>query len=360
MMSPQFHLLDAGLDYTELFGQGIQVRGFPCFVNPHLQVGVIKIGADGKPCKIAVLMGGRSSEREISLKTGEQISQALVEEGYQVEQIDPAGDFVGELQRFTPDVAFIALHGKYGEDGTIQGLLELLGFPYVGCGVLSSALCMDKVTAKKVMCYEGISTPSFHVITKQLRQDTGEKLVNELGLPLVVKPVGQGSALGVSIVREAAELEKALTEALKYDQTVLVEEFIDGIELTAAVLGTKEPRVLPLIEIVSEREFYDFTAKYSPGMSHHIIPARISPEAAAKVEELALRTYRAMDCRQLSRIDFMLNSKGEPFVLETNTIPGMTETSLFPDAAKAAGISFAELISMLVDEAFGLAAEEEA
>jgi D-alanine-D-alanine ligase len=210
--------------------------------------------ADGKPCKIAVLMGGRSSEREISLKTGEQISQALVEEGYQVEQIDPAGDFVGELQRFTPDVAFIALHGKYGEDGTIQGLLELLGFPYVGCGVLSSALCMDKVTAKKVMCYEGISTPSFHVITKQLRQDTGEKLVNELGLPLVVKPVGQGSALGVSIVREAAELEKALTEALKYDQTVLVEEFIDGIELTAAVLGTKEPRVLPLIEIVSERE----------------------------------------------------------------------------------------------------------
>jgi D-alanine-D-alanine ligase len=226
--------------------------------------------------------------------------------------------------------------------------------------VLSSALCMDKVTAKKVMCYEGISTPSFHVITKQLRQDTGEKLVNELGLPLVVKPVGQGSALGVSIVREAAELEKALTEALKYDQTVLVEEFIDGIELTAAVLGTKEPRVLPLIEIVSEREFYDFTAKYSPGMSHHIIPARISPEAAAKVEELALRTYRAMDCRQLSRIDFMLNSKGEPFVLETNTIPGMTETSLFPDAAKAAGISFAELISMLVDEAFGLAAEEEA
>lgn len=311
--------------------------------------------ANEKPRKVAVLMGGRSSEREISIKTGRQISQALTGEGYEVKEIDPAGALVKDLKNFQPDVVFIALHGKYGEDGTIQGLLELLGFPYTGSGVLSSALCMDKVIAKKVMSYEDIPTPSFQVITEQLEQGTGERLIKDFGLPLVVKPARQGSAIGVSIVKEAGELEKALTEALKYDQAVLVEECIDGIELTASVLGTKNPRVLPLIEIVSETEFYDYTAKYSPGMSHHIIPARISPEAATKVGELALRTYKAMDCRQLARVDFMLNSEGEPFVLETNTIPGMTETSLFPDSAKAAGISFTELISLLVDEAFILA-----
>lgn len=307
-----------------------------------------------KPQKVAVLMGGRSSEREISIKTGKQISQALRGEGYEVKEIDPAGALVKDLKDFQPDVVFIALHGKYGEDGTIQGLLELLGFPYTGPGVLSSALCMDKVIAKKVMCYEGIPTPSFQVITEQLEEGAMENLIKELGLPLVVKPSKQGSAIGVSIVRKTGELEKALTEALKYDQAVLVEEYIDGTELTAAVLGTNNPRVLPLIEIVSETEFYDFTAKYSPGMSHHIIPARISPEAARKVEELALRTYRAMDCRQLARVDFMLNSEGEPYVLETNTIPGMTETSLFPESAKAAGISFTELVSLLADEAFKL------
>ena len=313
-----------------------------------------------KPQKVAVLMGGRSSEREISIKTGKQISQALRGEGYEVKEIDPAGALVKDLKDFQPDVVFIALHGKYGEDGTIQGLLELLGFPYTGPGVLSSALCMDKVIAKKVMCYEGIPTPSFQVITEQLEEGAMENLIKELGLPLVVKPSKQGSAIGVSIVRKTGELEKALTEALKYDQAVLVEEYIDGTELTAAVLGTNNPRVLPLIEIVSETEFYDFTAKYSPGMSHHIIPARISPEAARKVEELALRTYRAMDCRQLARVDFMLNSEGEPFVLETNTIPGMTETSLFPESAKAAGISFTELVSLLADEAFELFKEGDA
>ncbi len=316
--------------------------------------------ASEKPQKIAVLMGGRSSEREISIKTGKQISRALAGEGYEVKEFDPAGALVNGLKDFQPDVVFIALHGKYGEDGTMQGLLELLGFPYTGPGVLSSALCMDKVIAKKVMCYEGIPTPSFHVITEELEEGAVENLIKELGLPLVVKPSKQGSAIGVSIVREKGELEKALNEALKYDQAVLVEAYIDGTELTAAVLGTKNPRVLPLVEIVFETEFYDYTAKYSPGMSHHIIPARISPEAAAKVEELALRTYRAMDCCQLSRVDFMLNSEGQPFVLETNTIPGMTETSLFPDAAKAAGISFAELVSLLVDEAFILAKEGDA
>jgi len=313
--------------------------------------------ANEKPRKIAVLMGGRSSEREISLKTGRQVSQALLEKGYEIKQIDPAGDLIGELQGFQPDVVFIALHGRYGEDGTMQGLLEILGFPYTGSGVLSSALCMDKVMAKKIMEYEGIPTPPYQVITEQYDRSTIESLTKELGLPLVVKPVREGSTIGVSIVREEDELEKALHEAFKYDQSVVVEKYIDGIELTAAVLGTKEPRVLPLIEIVSETEFYDYTAKYTPGMSHHIIPARIPPEAVAQVEELALKTYKAMNCSQYARVDLMLNKKYEPFILETNTLPGMTETSLLPDAARAAGISFAELISLLVDEAYLLAAE---
>jgi D-alanine-D-alanine ligase len=313
--------------------------------------------ASKKPRKIAVLMGGRSSEREISQKTGRQISQALIEKGYEIKQIDPAGDLIGELQGFLPDVVFIALHGRYGEDGTVQGLLEILGFPYTGSGVFSSALCMDKVMSKKIMEYEGISTPSYKFLTDQSDRSTVEGLKKELGLPLVVKPSREGSTIGVTIVREEDELEKALHEAFKYDQLVLVEKYIDGIELTAAVLGTKEPRVLPLIEIVSETEFYDYTAKYTPGMSHHIIPARIPPETAAKVEEMALKTYKAMNCRQYARVDLMLNKEYEPFVLETNTLPGMTETSLFPDAARAAGISFAELVSLLVDEAFLLAAE---
>ena len=312
-----------------------------------------------KPRKIALLMGGRSSEREISIKTGKQISWTLAEQGYKVREIDPARDLVKDLEDFQPDVVFIALHGRYGEDGTIQGLLEILGYPYTGSGVLSSALCMDKVTSKKVMLYEEIPTPSFKVVkTEKLDQDTVENMIKKLGLPLVVKPVREGSTLGITIVKEADELIKAITEALKYDQTVLVEEFIDGIELTAAVLGTKDPQALPLIEIVSETGFYDYTAKYSPGMSHHIIPARISPETTKQVKELAVRTYKAMDCHQYSRVDFMISKEGKPYVLEVNTIPGMTETSLFPDAAKAAGISFAQLVSLLVDEAFSLSLEE--
>ncbi len=314
----------------------------------------VKEMVNKKPHKVAVLMGGRSSEREISMKTGGQISQALTDEGYEVKKIDPAIDLIKDLNEFQPDVVFIALHGKYGEDGTIQGLLELLGFPYTGPGVLSSALCMDKVMSKKILCHEGIPTPSFQVLTEELNQEAIGDLVKRLGLPMVVKPSTQGSAIGVSIVRKKDELKQAINEALKYDRAVLVEEYIDGTELTAAVLGTNAPQVLPLIEIIPKADFYDYNAKYTPGMSRHIIPARVSAEITGKVKELALKTYKAMDCRQLSRVDFMLNSEGEPFVLETNTIPGMTETSLFPEAAKAAGILFAELVSLLVDEAFNI------
>jgi len=312
----------------------------------------------GKPRKVAVLMGGRSSEREVSLMTGKQIANALAGKGYDVREIDSAENLIKDIKDFSPDVVFIALHGKYGEDGTIQGLLEILGFPYTGSGVLASALCMDKVTSKKILLYEGIPTPPFRIVTAGDVSATTRELIQELGLPLVVKPSREGSSFGVSIVKKAEELEQAITEACKYDRSIFAEKFIDGTEVTASILGTKNPRVLPLLEIVPERGFYDYTAKYSPGMSQHIIPARIPPEVTRKAEKLALQTYQALGCRQFARVDLMINSEGSPFVLEVNTIPGMTKTSLLPDSAKAAGISFQELVSLLVDEAWQLAAEE--
>jgi len=316
-----------------------------------------------KPRKVAVLLGGRSSEREISIMTGKQISKALADNGYLVREIDPALNLVRDLEEFHPDVVFIALHGRYGEDGTIQGLLEMLGFAYTGSGVLASALAMDKVMTKKVLIYEGIETPPFHVFTKEELRNTDLKqaaasAIDKLGFPVIVKPARQGSTIGISVARNEIDLEKAIQDALQYDGTILAEKFIEGVEVTASVLGTTEPQLLPLIEIVSETGFYDYTAKYSKGLSHHIIPARISPQAAQKVEAMALKTFKALNCRQFVRVDFMVSTDDVPYVLEANTIPGMTETSLFPDAAKAAGISFTELVSILVDEAWALANAE--
>ncbi|MGB9791488.1 MAG: D-alanine--D-alanine ligase family protein [Thermacetogeniaceae bacterium] len=313
-----------------------------------------------KPKKVAVLLGGCSSEREISIRSGKQISKALAECGYLVREIDPAEDLVRSLEEFSPDVVFIALHGRYGEDGTIQGLLEMLGFVYTGSGVLASALAMDKVMTKKILIYEGIETPPFYVFNdEELTKGDLEKeianAVGQIGLPMVIKPARQGSTIGISVARSEAELERAINEALKYDTKIFGEKFIEGVEVTASVLGSTRPQVLPLIEIVSETGFYDYTAKYSKGLSHHIIPARISQKATRKVEELALRTFKALDCRQFARVDFIVGKDETPYVLEINTIPGMTELSLFPDAAKAAGISFSQLVSKLVDEAWLLA-----
>lgn len=313
-----------------------------------------------KPGKVAVLLGGRSSEREISISSGKQISKALSESGYLVREIDPAENLVQSLEDFSPDVVFVALHGKHGEDGTIQGLLEMLGFVYTGSGVLASALAMDKVMTKKILIYEGIVTPPFYIFNgEELKKGNLEReianAVAQIGLPMVIKPARQGSTIGISVARSEAELEMSINEALQYDTKIFGEKFIEGVEVTASVLGSTKPQVLPLIEIVSETGFYDYTAKYSKGLSHHIIPARISPQAAGKVEEMALKTFKALDCRQFARVDFIVGKDDTAYVLEVNTIPGMTELSLFPDAAKAAGISFSQLVSKLVDEAWSLA-----
>lgn len=315
---------------------------------------------ENSPQRVAVMMGGNSSEREVSLRTGSQISKALHEKDFEVRELDPAGKFISNLEEFNPDVVFIALHGKYGEDGTIQGLLEMLGYAYTGSGVLASALAMDKVMSKKVFVAEGITTPAYRSFRKEDiadRERTRDELAELFSYPVIVKPSRQGSTIGIARAGNKAELEHALKLAIQFDDEVLVEQFIEGMEITASVLGTRNPEVLPLIEIISDTGFYDYEAKYSASLSHHIIPARIAPEIALKIERLALHAYQALGCRQFARVDFMVNSEHVPYVLEVNTIPGLTETSLFPDSAKAVGITFTDLVARLVKEAWLLSKE---
>ncbi len=297
---------------------------------------------------IAVLMGGRSAERAVSLNTGEQVIAALSERGADAFSIDPAdSSFIDELRSRRPDVVFVCLHGRYGEDGTMQGLLELLGLPYVGSGVLASALAMDKVASKRMFAACGVPTPEYTVV----RRGEGwseEALVAAVGTRCVVKPASEGSAIGVSIVHEPGELEAAIAAALEHDDVALVERFVEGAEVTVGVLGTAQPFALPTLEIVPEHEFYDYESKYVPGMSRHIIPARISETARERCAELAVAAHRALGCRGVSRTDIVVEPSGAAWVLEVNTIPGMTRTSLLPDAARAAGIEFPDLCALLV------------
>ncbi|MBF7083327.1 D-alanine--D-alanine ligase [Desulfallas sp. Bu1-1] len=302
--------------------------------------------------KIGVLLGGRSAEREVSLRTGEAIYQALLNNGYDAVKIDVDRNIVENIKANGVELAFIALHGKYGEDGTIQGLLEILEIPYVGSGVLASAIAMNKITTKKILVYEGIPTPEFLTVTRRefsARAETVEQRILQMGLPVVIKAATQGSTIGISFVRNPGEIKPALEEAFKYDPEALVEKMIEGIEITVPVLGNEEPEVLPLIEIVSATGVYDYKAKYTVGLSEHIIPPRIEENIQNEIKSLAHKVYKAIGCRGLARIDFIVDNSGNTYVLEVNTIPGMTETSLFPDSARAAGISFEELIKKLID-----------
>lgn len=303
--------------------------------------------------KIGVLMGGRSSERDVSLRTGEAIYNALVTLGRPAVKIDVGLDVVEKIMAEGIDLAFLALHGKYGEDGTIQGLLEMIDVPYTGSGVLASALAMDKIATKKMLSFAGLPTPRFMEVEDTFVKELGlpaaaEKIYNEIGLPLVVKAPTQGSSIGITFVRRKEDLASALELAYRYDKTALVEQFIEGRELTASVLGNENPVALPLIEIVSTTGVYDYEAKYTAGMSDHIIPPRISLEQQAVIKDLAVRTFKALGCRGVARVDFIFDRQGSPFILEVNTIPGMTATSLFPDAARTAGIEFPELIDRIV------------
>jgi len=299
--------------------------------------------------RVALLMGGRSAEREVSLNTGAQVAKALIASGFDVVEIDTGDDeFVTELSRSEAHVAFICLHGRFGEDGTVQGLCELLELPYVGSGVLASALAMDKVMSKHFYAHVGIPTPDYIVVHRGDEVDV-EAVTAQLGAKTVVKPANEGSAIGVTISHEPAELAGAIGEAFRYDRAVLIERFVSGTEVTVGVLGNEHPIALPTLEIVPEHEFYDYDSKYLPGMSRHICPARISDEAREECERLGVRAHTALGCRGMSRSDLIVEADGAVWLLETNTIPGMTETSLLPDAARAAGIEFVDLCRRLVE-----------
>ncbi|MBF4509026.1 MAG: D-alanine--D-alanine ligase [Aeromicrobium sp.] len=301
-----------------------------------------------QPLSIAVLAGGRSAEREVSLNTGAQVVAALEERGHRVTRIDSADtDFLERLRSGGYDVVFICLHGRFGEDGTVQGALELLGVPYVGSGVLASALAMDKVMSKRFFIAAEIPTPAFEVVVSA-DEATCDGIVAALGEKLVVKPASEGSSVGMSIVHDAGELPAALECALEHDDTVLVEAFVAGTEVTVGVIGNDEPRALPTLEVVPVHEFYDYESKYVPGMSSHIIPARVAEGARDECQRIALEAHRVLGCRGMSRADFIVTADGRPLLLEVNTIPGMTRTSLLPDAARAAGIAFPDLCERLV------------
>jgi D-alanine-D-alanine ligase len=327
--------------------------------------------------RVAVLMGGRSSEREVSLWSGGRVADALDRERFEVITIDCAHrEQLLSLAKERVDVAFIALHGRFGEDGRVQGMLDLLGIPYVGSGVLASALAMNKWVAKKLLAADGIPTPEYCVLegpeaveqfctawtegsgVGKAARPTPYTLYPTPGsgatLPVVVKPNEEGSTIGMSIVRTAEEMIPAVRLAARHDRTVLIERFIAGTEITAAVIGNQEPEVLPLVEIVPQGGFYDYERKYTPGATEEIVPARIPEAAAERARDLAIRAHGALQCRGLSRVD-MIVGPDEVFVLEVNTIPGMTATSLVPRAAQAAGISFERLVEWLVE----LALEDE-
>ncbi len=299
--------------------------------------------------RVAVLKGGRSAEREVSLNSGAQVTAALTSIGFDVVEIDTGEtEFVSELSSADADVVFIALHGRFGEDGTVQGLCELLELPYVGSGVLSSALAIDKVMSKLFYTQAGLATPDYVVLRRGELFDI-DVIVNELGGKLVVKPANEGSSVGMTIVHDPSELPAAIEKAFACDRDVLVEKFIAGVEVTVAVIGNDDVVALPTLEIVPVHEFYDYESKYVPGMSRHIIPARVSEAARDECQRLSMAAHKTLGCRGISRSDTIVAEDGAVWLLETNTIPGMTATSLVPDAAREAGIEFPQLCAMLVE-----------
>ena len=300
--------------------------------------------------RLALIAGGTSGEREVSLRGAAGVEQALNKDKYDVLRYDPATDLArlaADAKRL--DVAFILLHGLYGEDGTVQGMLELLGIPYQGSGVLGSALAMNKNLAKTMYKLHGLPVAAWEMATKA-HIDDPSPLLHTLKLPLVVKPVRQGSSLGMSIVRQAEQLSLALTKAFTHDNQVMVEEFIKGREITVGVLGNEKLTALPLVEIIpdSRYDFFDYEAKYTPGATREICPAEIEDTIREKAQEYGIRAHQALQLRGYSRTD-MIVSAGGIFLLETNTIPGMTPTSLLPQAAAQTGLDFPSLLDRLLE-----------
>jgi D-alanine-D-alanine ligase len=299
--------------------------------------------------RIGVIAGGISSEREISLLTGKNIYESLIRSGYKATFIDFKDDFLNKLKKI--DIAFLALHGRYGEDGTIQGLLECLKIPYTGSGILGSAIAINKILSKEILKSKNILTPDYIAIDYKESQDLSRitGLVNEkLSLPVIVKPNSEGSTIGINIVDEKDKLVYSIKNALEYDNKVLIEKYIKGRELTVSVIGT-EPVALPVIEIKPKDGFYDYQAKYIDHVTEYIVPANLDEEIYTKISKTAVECHKALYCSSISRVDFVLDNYNDAYFFELNTMPGMTATSLVPKAARAAGISFDHLVEIILD-----------
>jgi len=300
--------------------------------------------------RLALIAGGVSGEREVSLKGAAGVEQALDPEKYDVVRFDPATDLpLIAAQADSIDVAFILLHGIHGEDGTMQGFLELLGIPYQGAGVLGSALAMDKNLAKTMYRLHGLPVAPWEMACRDDIKDTG-RLLGALDLPLVIKPVRQGSSIGMSIVRQPDRLSSALALAFEHDSQVMVEQFIKGREITVGVIGNDVLSALPLVEIIPDKkyEFFDYEAKYKPGATNEVCPAKVDDTLRIKAQEYGLTAHRALQLKGYSRTDMIVSGE-DIFVLETNTIPGMTPTSLLPQAAAAFGLPFGALLDRLIE-----------
>lgn len=303
-----------------------------------------------KKIHVALLAGGKSGEREVSLMGAAGFEKAINKDKFTVTRYDPAEDLgklvadAGEI-----DVAFILLHGLWGEDGTVQGLLDLLDIPYQGSGVLGSAIAMDKNLSKKLYASKGLPVAGWEILQKGDAIST-DKIIEELGLPLVVKPVREGSSLGMTLAESENELAEGIETALKHGSMVMVEQFIKGREITVGVLGNRDPVALPLVEIIPGEEFafFDYTAKYKPGATMEICPAEVDADTTSRAQKYGLLAHEALQLRGYSRTDMIIAEDGQLFLLETNTIPGMTPTSLLPQAAAAHGLDFSELLEKLL------------
>jgi D-alanine-D-alanine ligase len=328
--------------------------------------GHLRVAADtDASSRVAVLQGGRSLERTVSLRSGARAREALARLGYTVIAIDAGPELLSELLECRPRAAFVTLHGRDGEDGTVQGLLEAVGIPYTGSGPAGCMRCTDKALAKYLMREAGIPTPDFYAFKESAIKELGVAaalpgIEHALGFPMVVKPASQGSALGVNIAQSSDDLPRAIVAALSYDRKVLLERYVKGRDLAVSVLDSEggspahEPVALPVIEAIPrEQEFYAYESRYEIGMTTFVCPAELPAEIAARAQELALATYRLLGCHGVARIDLMLPEESEePTVLEANVVPGLTETSLLPQAAEAAGIDFDALAERILQSAF--------
>jgi D-alanine-D-alanine ligase len=309
--------------------------------------------------RVAVLKGGRSLERQVSLRSGARVEDALQRLGHDVVAIDAGTDLIQRLRASDPEVAFVAMHGRDGEDGTIQELLEILGIPYTGSGVLACIRAMDKVLAKHLMLEDGIPTPEFFAFNEAAFRGLGaaealHAIEERLDFPIVVKPAGQGSALGIKFARSAADVPGALVAAFSYDDKVLLERHVAGRDLAVSILDAQP---LPIVEAVPQSDdFYDFESRYEIGRTSFVCPADLPDGATERAHDLALRTYELLGCYGFARVDLMLDGAGDLYVLEANPIPGLTETSLLPQASEAAGIGFDELVGRILELATARAA----